>query len=453
MARQIEALARFVAETPWEAIPPAVQQRSKLVFLDTLGVILAGALEPEVVNLTARLATPGSHHEATIYAAGFPTADVRTAALLNGIAGRTLELCETHRYAFSQSAAQATPTILAVGEARRGTGQEALAALVLSYEVAVRTALATKRKPLAHHNGQFPLMGAVAAGARMRGLDAMQLDRALRIGANLVLTPTYANTVVGGTALNVAGGMSGLVGTLAPELTLAGFQARDDAVELAFSELVGEGFDPTHLADGLGDVWEITRSQIRLRSCCTPIYAALDALEEILSELAPGPDEIERIDVATWAFAANMKETEPVNAFAARYSLPHAAAAIVLLGHAGRTAFDESRLHDPAFVALRRRVSVTEDPALTAVAPRLKPGRVTVTLRDGRAMTRTCESPRGDYQRPYTDDELLEKFRELSRPLLSDEGVEAVMRLVDRFDGAIPLDELPRLVRQHARHA
>jgi 2-methylcitrate dehydratase PrpD len=43
MGVQIETLAQFVAETRWESIPPAVQKHAKLVLLDTLGVILAGA--------------------------------------------------------------------------------------------------------------------------------------------------------------------------------------------------------------------------------------------------------------------------------------------------------------------------------------------------------------------------------------------------------------------------
>ena len=42
MGREIEALAEFVATTRWEDVPEPVQRQTKLVFLDTLGVILAG---------------------------------------------------------------------------------------------------------------------------------------------------------------------------------------------------------------------------------------------------------------------------------------------------------------------------------------------------------------------------------------------------------------------------
>src|SRR5437764_520637 len=156
MGQQIEQLARLVAETAWEAIPADVREHAKLVLLDTLGVILAGSEQPEVAELTAQLiAAPGDG--ASVYARGFPAADPRTAALLNGIAGRTVELCETHRYVSCQAAVQVLPTVLALGESSGRSGREALAALVLGYEVAARIGAATTARRLAHQHGQGSL--------------------------------------------------------------------------------------------------------------------------------------------------------------------------------------------------------------------------------------------------------------------------------------------------------
>src|SRR5947208_561009 len=128
------------------------REHAKLVLLDTLGVILAGSEQPEVAELTARLvAAPGDG--ASVYARGFPAADPRTAALLNGIAGRTVELCETHRYVSCQAAVQVLPTVLALGEAGGRGGREALAALVLGDEVAARSGGGPTARRLAPPNG------------------------------------------------------------------------------------------------------------------------------------------------------------------------------------------------------------------------------------------------------------------------------------------------------------
>src|SRR5881628_3462764 len=438
MGQAIEELAHFIAGTPWEAIPKSVRDHAKLVLLDTVGVILAGSVQPEVAGVRARLTATGGHG-ATIYAPGAQTSDPRTAAFLNGLAGRSIELCEGHRYVSCQGAVQALPTALACAEWLQRSGRETLAALIFGYEVAARLGAGLTARPLAHQNGQAPLLGAVAAGARLRGSTAEQMSLALRIGAILVLTPGYTNAVAGATALNVAGGMSGFAGALAPELALASVAAQPNAIEEAFGRLVGDGFRPEALTEELGQRWEIARNYFRLRACCNPIYTALDALEEILAELRPDPASIERIDVATYRFAANMRESNPVNYFAAKYSLPHAAAALVLRGDAGYHAFTDDVVRDPAIGAFRRRVTVREDPDLNTSVPRLKPARVTVTLTDGRQVTRLRESARGDYQDPYSEDAIRSKFRELAGVVLSPAAVSRVEKLVDR------LDEVPRL--------
>ena len=280
-------------------------------------------------------------------APGGPTTDPRTAALLNGLAGRSIELCEGHRYVSCQGAVQVLPTALGSAEWLERSGRETLAALILGYDVAARLGAGLTARPLAHQNGQAPLLGAVAAGSRLRGLTAEQTSLALRIGATLVLTPSYTNAVAGATALNVAGGMSGFAGALAPELALAGVTAQPNAVEEALGQLVGDGFRPENVTEELGGRWEIARNYFRLRACCNPIYPALDALEEILAERKPLPSSIERIEVATYRFAANMAAPDPINTFAARYSLPHAAAALVLRGTAGYHAFTNDVLQVP----------------------------------------------------------------------------------------------------------
>ena len=450
MGQQIEELAKFVARTRWEDVPRSVQQHTKLVLLDTLGVILAGAERPEVRELRDRLAlTAGTG--ATVFARGWPTHDPRTAALLNGIAGRSIELCEGLRFVPGQAAMQVLPGVLAVGEERRSSGRELLAAFVLGYDVAARLSGGFTPRPLAHQNGQVSLLAAAAAGARLHGLDAAGISRTMRIATTLLLTPSYTNAVAGATTLNVAGGMSGFAGVLAPELAGAGFEAQQDAIEEALGNLVGSGFTPDGLLEELGTRWHITRNYFRLYACCNPIHPALDCLHEALEALHPQPDEIEQIDVATYRFASVMRNPDPPNYFASKYSLPHAAATMVVKGSAGYLALDDAALEDPAIAALRHRVHVTEDPAMSAMAPRLKPARVTVTLTDGRHSTQARESHRGDFQQPFAEAEIREKFHELAAVVLTEEGVTRVEHAVDRCEHWQGIDELTELLRRYGR--
>src|SRR4051794_22154440 len=388
MGLEIEELARFVAETRCEDIPEPVRVHARLVLLDTLGVILAGSERPEVASLRERLAASAGTG-ATVYARGWPGNDPRMAALLNGIAGRAIELCEGLRFVSGQAAMQVLPAALAVGEQAGCTGRDLLAAFILGYDVVGRLAGGFTPRPLAHQNGQVSLLAAAACGAKLRGLEAAGISRAMRIATTLLLTPSYTNAVAGATTLNVAGGMSGYAGALAPDLALAGFEATPDAIEEALGQLVGGGFTRDGMLDALGERWEITRNYFRLYACCNPIHPALDCLAAALAELRPasgqiGPEQVERIEVATYRFASVMRNPDPPNYFASKYSLPHAAAAMVVRGGAGFSQLDDSALTNPVIRALRRRVQISEDPAMSALVPQLRPARVTVRLSDGR---------------------------------------------------------------------
>jgi 2-methylcitrate dehydratase PrpD len=428
MGREVEELARFVAATDDADIPEQVRDHAKLVLLDTLGVILAGAERPEVRALQERLGA-GAGMGASVWARGWPQHDPRTAALINGIAGRAIELCEGLRLVSGQAAMQVLPGILSLSESRACSGRTLLTALILGYEVAGRLCGVFTARPLAHQNGQASLLAAAAAGARLCGLDAAGISRAMRIATTLLLTPSYTNVVAGATALNVAGGMSGFVGALAPELALAGFEAQDDAIEEALGQMVGNGFDAARLLESLGTQWQITRNYFRLYACCNPIHPALDCLGSALAELQPDPAAIDRIEVATYRFAAVMRNPQPPNFFASKYSLPHAAAVLAVRGKLDHAAMDDSALNDPVIAALRARVQVNEDPAMSAVAPRLRPARVTVMLKDGRQATHACESHRGDFNDPFQPEELRAKFRSLAGLVLDDAGIARVESL------------------------
>jgi 2-methylcitrate dehydratase PrpD len=450
MGQEIERLAQFVAQTQWEDVPQAVQRHAKLVMLDTLGVILAGSERPEVQQLRERLGgTAGTG--ATVFARGWPTQDPRTAALLNGIAGRSIELCEGLRFVSGQAAMQVLPGVLAVGEHAGSSGRDMLTAFVVGYDLAARISGGFTPRPLAHQNGQVSLLAAAAAVARLRGLDAGGISRAMRIATVLLLTPSYTNAVAGATALNVAGGMSGFAAALAPELALGGFEAQADAIEEALGHLVGGGFTPAGLLDELGASWHITRNYFRLYACCNPIHPALDCLQAALAELQPRPEQIARIDIATYRFASVMKNPDPPNYFASKYSLPHAAAVMAVRGHAGFAALDDTALTDPTIAALRHRVQVGEDPAMSALAPRLRPARVSVTLTDGRQATHSRDSHRGDFQQPFAESEIREKFRELAGTVLTPDGVSKVEGAVDRSEEWASLAELTGLLRRHGR--
>ena len=449
VGEQIEKLAQFIARTSWDDMPEAVHRRAKLVLLDTIGVTLAGAARPEVAGMTKQLLA-GAGRGATVLAPGLPQADTRTAALLNGIAARAVELCEGVRGL--QPSPHILPGVLAIAEQRGLGGRAMLGAFVLGYEVAGRLNRGYTPRAFSHPNGQLSLLGAAAAGARLHGLDGLGVSLAMRVATTMLMTPSYNNTVAGGTTLNLPAGLGAVAATLAPDMAASGFVAQEDAIEEALGVMVGAGFDPAKLADDMGRRWEIVENYFRFYACCNPIHAALDSLAETLSVLKPKPEDVALIDVQTFDFASVMRNPAPTNYFASKYSLPHAAAVLIARGGLGFADIDDSALKDPVVAALRPLVRIAADPAMTARStPAIRPARVTLTLKDGRSAVAAREASVRDTLKADPEPPVRAKFRELAAPHLTPAGMDAIEAAVDRCEEWQTMAELIEPLRRHAR--
>jgi 2-methylcitrate dehydratase PrpD len=448
MGAEIEKLAQFVARTGWDDMPEAVHRRAKLVLLDTIGVTLAGAARPEMIELRKRLLA-GAGRGATILSAGLPQADIRTAALLNGMATRAVELCEGLRGL--QPSPHLFPGVLAIAEQRGLGGRAMLGAFVLGYEVAGRLNRVFAQRVVSHPNGQLSLLAAAAAGARLNGLDGAGVSLAMRIATSMLMTASYNNTVLGGTTLNLPAGLGAMASTLAPEMAAAGYTAQDDAIEEAPGLTVAAGAARGALAEELGQRWEILDNYFRFYACCNPIHAALDSLAETLAVLKPKPGEVADVDVKTFDFASGMRNAAPPNYFASKYSLPHAAAVLIARGGLGFAEIDDSALKDPVIATLRPLVRIAEDPAMTARStPTIRPARVILTLKDGRSATAAREASVRDTVRADPEPQVRTKFHELAAAHLTPAGIEAIEAAVDRCEDWKTMGELIEPLRRHA---
>jgi len=88
---------------------------------------------------------------------------------------------------------------------------------------------------------------------------------------------------------------------------------------------------------------------------------------------------------------------------------------------------------------------------MSEMAPRLRPARVTVLLNDGRSATHECDSHRGDFQQPFAEMDLRDKFRELAGTVLTADGVVLVEQAVARCEAWDSVDVLTTLCRRHGR--
>ncbi|MBL8699436.1 MAG: MmgE/PrpD family protein [Alphaproteobacteria bacterium] len=419
----------FAAAATYDSLAAPVVARAKLAMLDTLGAIAAGHQEPEVQALVRRLATPTG--------AGAPVigtrahADPATAALLNGIAGTSLELDEGNRFARGHPAIHVLPAALVAGQRLASSGRELLLAFALGYEIAARIGAAANLRPGFHPHGTWGVVGAALAVARLHGADAARLAETINIASSLSLATSMRTAIEGGTVRNAYAGVANQLGLLAWDLAASGFTGERDGVATVFGQIAGRDFKPEAMTEALGSRWEVARNYFKRHACCRYNHGMLDALEILVAENGTiAADDVAEVTVETYAAAAELADPRPRNALAAKFSLPFAAAAFLVRGAADMPAFRAEARGDAAILDLAARVHVREEPGFTARLPAARPARVAVALRDGRRLVAETMTNRGDADSPYPVAEIEAKFLTLAADGWSEPRARSLMASV-----------------------
>jgi 2-methylcitrate dehydratase PrpD len=410
-AGYLDALAGAAASVRAAALPPTTLAAARDVVLDTLGAILAGSRLPENGRLAALCAARSGPKTATLIGVG-ARAEPMLAALANGTAGVALEVDEGNRWGGGHPAIHVLPAALAVAEERGASGAALLEALVAGYEVTSRLGGATVTRPNVHSHGTWGTVGAALAVARLSGHHGAE---ALRAVINLACSMSPANTWTpcfeGATIRNLYPGRAGLQGILAVHLLECGYTPVADAPADVYGTILGDAFDPEAARAGLGrEPWRIEQNYFKFHACCLYNHPALDALQALRRAARFAAEDVAGVEVTSIPFVTRMADPDPPAMLAAKFSLPHAVAAAIVLGRTDVGAFTDDTLRDPRVRALARRVSVAGDPAMSMRARDGVQAGVRVTLRDGRTLTETTTVVRGDAASPAGREMLAQKF-------------------------------------------
>ena len=418
-------LAAFCAEATAEQIGPEALGRAALVLADCLGAIVGGAAEPDVAALRARpyQAPPGPAALIGTTAATTPAA----AAFLNGTAGTALEMDEGNQFAKGHPGIHVVPAALAAAAAQGGIpGRDLLAAIALGYEVAARVGIATVLNPALHPHGTWGAVGAAVAVLRLSGADAATMREGINMAASLGLANSRRTMLEGGTVRNAYTGLSGQMGIYVADMLAAGFCADTEGLVHVYSRVAGSAFTPEALTEDLGTRWEVARNYFKMHSCCRYNHAALDALDRILAAQPVDAAAVTAIEVDTYGLAVELDDPAPRNVLGAKFSVPFAVATRLVTGSSGVESFATNRVADPAIRALAARVTLREDPELSAALPARRPARVALHLADGTVLRGETASNRGDWADPYPLAEVREKYLSLARRLWDEDRAAAI---------------------------
>src|SRR6478672_5329853 len=177
----ISVIADFVVDS---RPPESARQRAAAAVCDTVGVILAGAVEPAAQIARAVIGGEGVCHVlGTSRRAG--AAD---AAFVNAVAAHALDFDDMCFVSMAHPSCALVPAALAAAESSSASGSALLDGYIVGFEVECR--LGSVMNPRHYHSrgwhctSSIGTVGAAAAAARLLGLDASATAHALGIAAS-----------------------------------------------------------------------------------------------------------------------------------------------------------------------------------------------------------------------------------------------------------------------------
>jgi 2-methylcitrate dehydratase PrpD len=439
-------LVKFCTELTFDDLSDTIVDHTKLVIMDSIGVIVSGFNANPVYKKWAEKTKKIAPGRATILGVSIK-AEEAYAALANGIAGSSLELDEGNRFCGGHPSMHVIPAALALSEKEGLSGKEFIAAIVAGYEIAARIgrAISPLRKQF-HPHGTWGVVGAAVASAKLLRLDVNQTYQAASVASNYSLNTSFDTPLEGATVRDSYCGLSNFLGILSSRLSQTGFTGLDDGIARHFAHLGQNVFQYSCIVDFLSERFEITRNYFKVHAACRYTHGALDALDEIIASHGPiVKDEITKIEVETYNIAACLSNSNPKNALQAKFSIPYAIAARLFYGTSDIEAFKAESITEKA-LQIAQKVSVSENPKFSAQLPDKRPTQVIVSLKTGGKLSSLIDVPKGDYSNPYTPQILKEKFIALVSPIIGTKKGKESLKAIETIEKIENMKNLTRIL-------
>jgi 2-methylcitrate dehydratase PrpD len=439
-------LSEYIAGALAQPLPDAVIEKARHHILDTLAAMVSGTgLKPGRLAIGYAKAQGGAP-ESSVVGTRLRTSAVN-AVLANGMLAHADETDDSHAPSRTHPGCAVLPAALALAERQRASGEAFLRAVVLGYDVCARVNLALGPDALAAAShathsigGTF---GAGAAAGALLGLDAIQVRHLL----------SYCAQQASGVACNVRdsehvekafdfGGMPARNGVAAAVMVAAGFTGVDDVFsgERNFLDAYSARPAPSHLAEGLGERFEIMATNIKKWSVGSPAQAALDALTQVMERTAFVIGEVANIRVHLPTRSARTVDNAPMPDVNVQHLMALLLTDRVLTFD---SVHDHARMHDPAVLAVRGLIELVPSQELTEARPP-RQAIVEVSLHDGRSLSHRTRAVRGTADNPMTRTEVEAKALDLVRGPLGAERARDLVEACRRIEYSPDISEFAR---------
>jgi 2-methylcitrate dehydratase PrpD len=426
----MQRLSAYIAAAPRKPLPENVLERTKHHVLDTLAAMVSGSRLLPGRKGIAYVKGLGGTKEACVIGSRLVTTAVN-AAIANGMCAHADETDDSHAPSVMHPGCGIVSAALAMAEREAEGGTALLRAVALGYDVATRLTMSLnafkfREDGLSTHS-YGPTFGAAAAAGMLVGVNEKQARYLL----------SYAAQQASGISCWMRdeehiekafdfGGMPARNGVTAASMVAQGFSGVDDVFsgERNFFAAHGRPADPERMVRGLGEEYEILRTNIKRWSVGSPIQAPLDSLKILIEEHGVKAGEVEKLVIRVAHRDKNTTDNRPMPDI----NMQHLCAVMLFDGTVTfKSSHDEKRFRSPKVLEFRKKIEVVGDDALTKTMP-ARQAIVELLLRDGRTLRHHTVAVRGTAENPMTRAEVDAKGYDLLAPVI---GKARARRLCD----------------------
>jgi 2-methylcitrate dehydratase PrpD len=437
-----QAIAKSLQGLKLEDVPEAVVQKTKLVFLDTLGIALASStmdFGKMVLNVAQKLGgRPDSH---LIGSSGKVAA--ANAVLANGTLAHGLDYDDTLEEAIVHTGCCAGMTAMAVGDEIGANGRSVLEAAIAGAEVMCKVGLVGPGK--FHARGFHPTalcstFGAAAAAGKLYGLQPTEWSDAFGLCGSQ--SSGIIEYLTDGTwTKRLHPGWSAHGGVIATLLAQEGFRGPATVFEGQhgfFRSFGGANDYRFEKLLELGKEWESPRLTFKSYPCGSISHPYMDCALNLKQKYSVRPESIVEVVCRTAEGPVHrlwepLKDKQrPGSSYGAKFSLPYSIAVMLVRGRAGLEEFTDEAIRDPEVIQLAQKVRYELDPTIDY--PRHFSGHVKIRLDDGSVLEENQPHPRGGFESPLPPAEIEEKFRANARLALPERQLDGIINSVKRLE-------------------
>ncbi|MGH3757013.1 MmgE/PrpD family protein [Actinophytocola sp.] len=444
-------IVEFAQDFRPDDAPASTYERLTVLVADNVAAGLIGARQPWHGIVRGQQ----KHLGGTGSAASFGTGtrfDPSRAALVNGVAISGYEF--EHAHEGGHPGATVFPALLALAQQRRASTENLLRALVIGYELGLRTGLGLTARAERERGFHRPAIGGVIGSAIgtsvLLGLSAERMVNAVGIAASHACG-IIAFTQNGSMTKRLHLGRASQLGLESALLAEGGFTGPDAVLEGPYGLLAA--FSPTPAPDAivesLGSRWHLEDSLVKQYNCHGECQSAVAAARRFAESRPVDLGSIEKVVLRTSSNGGEPRYhgVTGTTALDAQYSLPLMIALALATDPRGTDEFWTLLDKDPAVRELASRVEIVAQPERFGVRAIVGGGELELHV-DGETHV-VVTPPRSMPEDPARSREIVAGKLDSCRAGVGPDGTDAVfLRIADDLVGGTPLtDGLDRLVR------